>query len=144
MTTVPQFKPTKPREEIDGLDKKDVVGCIIAFKVKEYRTDAPTSYGPSPRVDGTVWVLDGDLEGTVHEETAFFGNIAKQIGEDAEPGDFRLGVVTTGQSASGRPWYGFDDRASDADVVRAATEAITGTAAKAKPKAKPVSDEAPF
>lgn len=130
------FKATAPREEGERINKADLVGCAIAMRVSGYRTDWPTSYGPSPRVDGTLWVLDGELEGC-HEDVAFFGNLAKQIGVDAEVGDYRLGVITSGTSASGRPWYGLDDRSGDAEVVKAATAAING-------KQQAVSDEAPF
>lgn len=138
-----KFKKTA-EQEASGLDKKDLVGAHIAIQVTGYRTDAPTSYGPSPRVDGKVWVLDGELAGTFDADTAFFGNLGKQIGTDAEVGDYRLGKVVQGKSANGRDWYGFEDATEDAEIVRLATEAIKGGEASGKASAPASVEDAPF
>ena len=131
-----QFNNPAPSSSVAHVDlnKKDLIGDLVIVSLTSYQPELETSYGSTTASFLTLHVVDGDHAGTVIEDWAAFGVLGQQIGQ-LEVGENGLGRITSGESANGRSYFGFNFTSDAADI--AAAEKSIATVATQTPEVAP-------
>ena len=117
--------------------KASVEGALLAFEVKDFNPDKPTSRSKpgklTPMVLASVYVLDGEHKGKQWENTELFGSYVSQLRD-------HVGGMVLGRWTKGKAKPGFEDNPPWVIVKPTADEREIGVAWYAehtKPKADP-------
>lgn len=102
--------------------KASVEGALLAFEVKDYNPDKPTSQSKpgktTPMVVASVYVLDGEHKGKTWQNSELFGSYVTQLREHV--GGFVLGRWGKGkanpQYPDNAPWQIAKPTAEDREV----------------------------
>ncbi len=88
-----------------GIDWKDLHGSLLLIKPSSQEVGIKTVHGDSNAIRADITVLDGDLEGTVYEDTLVF---PKVLQSQLKPrlGEMVLGRLGQGHKKPGQspPW----------------------------------------
>jgi hypothetical protein len=88
--------------------KRSVEGALLAFEVKEFNPDKPTSQSkdgkPTPMVVASVYVLDGEHKGKSWPNSECYGSYVAQLKE-------HVGGMVLGRWTKGKPNPKFPDNA---------------------------------
>lgn len=118
-------------DDEDRPTKGDLVGALLVVELREYDPAKATKGNrTTPMAVVNVTVVDGDLAGTVLDDYALFGNVAKQIAKGLDLRETGVGWITTGVNDAGNEWFGIEWAEDEADFDAAAA------ALKPKPRGR--------
>jgi hypothetical protein len=88
----------------DKVPMSDLVGALVLFQVRDYRTGIITSFGEKDAVACDVHVLDGGQAGTVYDNALLFqgaliGALKPAVGGEPVLARIGLGTSKAGQNA---------------------------------------------
>lgn len=102
-----QIDEAGEQRDSNFLEKKDLVGAIIAVDVVDYDPKYEGNFGANPRVTVDMIVCSGPHKGKREDSKYFSNNLAVQINKAAAGGSTVVRVVS-GKSKYGTDWFGVE------------------------------------
>lgn len=106
--TANPFDAPKLREKSERPTKQDLLGSLVVLRLREYDPEFSSRFGTTQAAFlEELYVCDGEHAG-VYQDKAYFGLIARQIGEALEAGQIAPARVVSGTTKAGSKWTGVD------------------------------------